>query len=133
MRSRIGWALLLAQLLWVVWVHFGPPPGGQSWATRALQGCSAEPSSCRRYFAWAPNDYIVDYTIEVTVDGRRLASGEVAARYRYAQTGIYEAPVQQLIDTLRRYEQTYGRHDRARVILRYSINGRENRVAQIAP
>ena len=83
------------------------------------------PTCCAsRYFAWAPNDYSVDYSISATVNGRRLNAREVWRRYRVSQRGFYEDPPERLIRYLRRYELTYGRHDRTRLSLRYDLNGR---------
>src|SRR3954469_11985708 len=87
--SAIGGIVLLAQLGSVVYAHT---------------------SGTRRYFAWAPNDYAVDYTISVSVDGRRLAPSEIRHRYLVADHGLYEDPPQRLIDFIDRYERTYGAH-----------------------
>jgi hypothetical protein len=105
-RSRLGILLLVAQLVWVIYAHFF------SW----------------RYFAWAPNDYLVQYTIDVTVDGQPLSAQDIGARYREDQHGRYEAPARHLIDQIRQYEQTYGRSDRAEVVLRYRLNSGEEQI-----
>lgn len=83
------------------------------------------PTCCAsRYFAWAPNDYSVDYFISATVNGRRLNRREIWTRYRVSQRGFYEDPPERLIRYLRRYELTYGRHDRTSLSVRYQLNGR---------
>ena len=68
-RLLLGIAILVAQVGSVAYAHFGPAPHGQSWVRKTLDGCSAEPVGCRRYFAWAPNDYAVEYRLTVTVGG----------------------------------------------------------------
>lgn len=111
----VGVLLLLVQLFAVVYEHTGPT----------------------RYFAWAPNDYAVEYHLQVRIHGSTLTPAEIAARYRLPQRSVadtftphtgflslYEAPVQQLIDTLRQREQTYGKRDGAQVLLRYRVDGR---------
>jgi hypothetical protein len=87
-----------------------------------------------RYFAWAPNDYVVQYELRVRTDGRALTTGEIMARYRrlygtsagdptaMSVSGIYENPPQQLIDSIQQYETTYGRNDHAEVTLTYRID-----------
>jgi hypothetical protein len=82
-------------------------------------------SSCcaARYFAWAPNDYSVDYTITARVDGRMLNGAEVLKRYGLPQTGFWEDPPARLIHNLRAAELNERRgHDVVR--LRYSLDGR---------
>lgn len=113
LRVAIAVAVLSLQAFAIVQQHLGPT----------------------RYFAWAPNDYIVEYSISVNVHGHDLTGTEIASRYRYLYgtssasagapelTGTFEFPPRQLIDELRQYEQTYGRADGARVVLTYTLNG----------
>lgn len=97
----------------------------------------------RRYFAWAPNDYVVTYELQVTLGGRLLTPDEVNARYRLgldlapldrltpevrSRLGIsqgarymWEDPAQHLIDRIQLYEQTYGSVNPARVRLVYQV------------
>jgi hypothetical protein len=77
----------------------------------------------RRYFAWAPNDYAVVYTITTSVRGRSLTPPQVYARYQLKAHGLWEDPPQRLIDYLKRYETTYGAREHAHVTLRYSLDG----------
>lgn len=89
-----------------------------------------------RYFAWAPNDYIVEYDIRVTVDGRPLDAAQINARYGhlYGMTvnepgqldlrGVWEFPVRQLEDVIEQYEKTYGHGQRASVTLDYRLDRR---------
>jgi hypothetical protein len=97
----------------------------------------------RRYFAWAPNDYIVTYDLEVTVGGRTLTEQEISDRYRIrfgawdpltnelkARLGlspraryIWEDPAQHLIDRIQSYEEVNGAGNPARVRLIYQVAG----------
>lgn len=67
---------------------------------------------------------MVSYRIRVEMNGRTLTSQEVEHRYKLSGTGVYQNIATHLIDELRQYETTYGRHDNARVVLTYSTNGR---------
>jgi hypothetical protein len=98
----VGVALLLAQLGNVVYAHV---------------------AGSRRYFAWAPNDYAVVYTISTEVGGRKLTPAQVRDRYQIKAQGLWEDPPQRLIDYLNRYEKTYGAKEHAHVTLRYSLDG----------
>lgn len=81
-------------------------------------------SSCcaARYFAWAPNDYSVDYVISARVNGRLLNASEVNARYQDRQRGYWEDPPERLIHELRATELTYGARDHTVLTLRYRLN-----------
>jgi hypothetical protein len=98
----IGAVILLAQLGNVLYAHV---------------------AGSRRYFAWAPNDYAVVYTITTEVQGRRLTPAQVKERYEIDAHGLWEDPPQRLIDYLNRYERTYGASEHAHVVLRYSLDG----------
>ena len=110
----IGVVVLFFQLFAIAQQHFGPT----------------------RYFAWAPNDYIVQYRIQVTVADRELTAAEIRDRYRYLYAtspgsgdenvlaGTFESPPQQLIDELKQYEETYGRGQHASLTLTYVLDGR---------
>ena len=100
--TLIGIVLLLAEVGNVVYAHVSGP---------------------RRYFAWAPNDYAVIYTIHTSVNGRQLTPHEVKERYEIKPSGLWEDPPQRLIDYLNRYEKTYGAHEHAHVVLSYSLDG----------
>ncbi len=88
-----------------------------------------------RYFAWAPNDYVVEYDLRVQVDGRPLDAAQIDSRYGrlYGASagstgdpylrGVWEFPPEQLIDIVRQYEQTYGRQQHAHVLLDYRLDG----------
>ena len=104
-RVYAGMALVLAQLGAVVFVHVDEKRGAA------------------RYFAWAPNDYSVDYTIRATVNGHVLDAWEFARRYRLPERDFYEDPPQRLLHYLRRYESTYGHRDRTSLLVRYRLDG----------
>jgi hypothetical protein len=81
-----------------------------------------------RYFAWAPYDSLSVYRLDVVINGRALGPDAIARRYRRPQEGRENRSIQHLIDIVRQYETTYGRRDRASVLLRYRTNGHEQRV-----
>jgi hypothetical protein len=97
----IGIAVLAVQVGLVAYEHLGPT----------------------RYFAWAPNDYVVQYRLTATVDGHRLSDAGVRSRYHLAPHGIWYFPAQHLVDDVQQYERTYGARDRVRVTLTYRLNG----------
>jgi hypothetical protein len=115
----IAAVILLAQVAINVWQHFGDA----------------------RYFAWAPNDYLVTYDLQVSVGGRRLSTEEIQSRYRLdlssrlgdeidARVGlskveryVFEDPPQELKDRIRRFEEARGKQDAARVRLVYQLDG----------
>lgn len=111
LRLWLGAAFLVAQLGWIAYAH------AQPW----------------RYFAWAPNDYLTQYRIEVIANGHRLTRAEICARYRRLSCSeqgsdsnlpyVFEAPPRHLIDEVRQYEKTYGRKDQARISVYFRLNG----------
>jgi hypothetical protein len=76
-----------------------------------------------RWLAWAPNDYASGYRLQVHVGGRDLSGDEIWSRYHMASEGVYENPVQNLKDMVSQRERTYGRKDKAEVVLTYRPNG----------
>jgi hypothetical protein len=103
--ATVGLGLVLAQLVFVLTVQ--------------LSNCCKD-----RYFAWAPNDYSIDYRINATVNGRPLSGSEILHRYRLPQVGFYEDPLERLEGVLRRRELAYGEDDRVHIVLEYELNGR---------
>jgi hypothetical protein len=129
----LGAAILGAQLCSIAYAHFGPAPDGQSWTRKTLNGCSAEPAGCRRYFAWAPNDYAVEFRLNTTVGARRLSFADSLRRYHlppssYKNKGYWEDPPQRLIDTIGRYERTHDERSSKTVVLSYRVNGGDRHV-----
>ena len=80
----VGGILLAAQVIHVGYVHLAPVPADGGRLEAIVEGCSAHPVGCRRYFAWAPNDYLVEYRISALLDGRPLGQDEIQERYRIA-------------------------------------------------
>ena len=64
LRLILVFILLAGQCLIAVWQHLGDT----------------------RYFAWAPNDYIMVYEPRVIVGGRKLSDAEVKERYLVLRT-----------------------------------------------
>jgi hypothetical protein len=103
-RAAVGVAVLLAQLVVIVIAH--------------TTGCCAA-----RYFAWAPNDYSVDYHATATVNGHLLSPSAFQTRYEVGSAGFWEDPVARLEHLLRRREQLYGGTDRVQLVVRYRLDG----------
>ena len=78
-----------------------------------------------RYFCWAPFDMQTDYVLEVRVNGRKLSAAEVRQRYRRPAKGTDNRSVQNLIDIVEGYEQRYAGANKASIVMRYRINGKE--------
>ena len=76
-----------------------------------------------RWLAWAPNDYALNYRLQVKVGGRDLSADEIGKRYQLPPGGLYENPAQNIIDMVSQRERTYGRNDHAEVVLDYRPNG----------
>jgi hypothetical protein len=94
-----------------------------------------------RYFAWAPNDYLVTYDLQVNAGGRSLTKDEISSRYRLdlstrlgegtktklglskVERYVFEDPPQELKDRIRRYEEKPGKKDAAQVRLVYQLDG----------
>lgn len=101
----VGLAVLAAQSALVAYEHLGPT----------------------RYFAWAPNDYVVQYRLAATVDGHALSPAQVRHRYHLRPHGVWYFPAQHIIDDVQQYERTYGSRDQVRVTLVYRLNGHASR------
>lgn len=93
--------MLACQVAFVAYEHLGPT----------------------RYYAWAPNDYVVQYRLSATVDGHALSPDAVRSRYHLAPHGVWYFPAQHIIDDVQQYERTYGRRDHVQVTLTYRLNG----------
>jgi len=77
-----------------------------------------------RYFCWAPNDYANTYSLSVKINGEELPPDHALARYQLQDhRASYENPATHIIETVRQYEETYGRDEHAQVVLRWSLNG----------
>jgi hypothetical protein len=80
-----------------------------------------------RYFCWAPFDMQTDYVLDVSVNGRKLSAAEVRQRYRRPMKGTDNRSVQNLIDIVQGYEERYAGANKATIVMRYRINGKEER------
>ena len=76
-----------------------------------------------RYYCWAPHDEQTLYRIDVNLQGRWTSQEEVTKRYRDPWRGINPRAASHVIGLVRQYELTYGKHDHAKVIIRYQTNG----------
>lgn len=76
-----------------------------------------------RYFCWAPFDQCTRYTIEVEVGGRRLDRHETWYRYRIQPDAWDQRAAANVLSIMRRYEESLGRGDHAKVTIRYTVNG----------
>lgn len=101
-RTLVGLAILLFQLAMIGYARFVPS----------------------RYFCWAPFDIQTDYRIDVNVGGRDLTAAEIRRRYRRPRKGTDNRSPQHVIDIMEQYEETYGRNDHARVVMKYRVNGK---------
>ena len=78
-----------------------------------------------RYFCWAPYDIQTEYRLNVTVNGRPLTAKQIQARYKRPRAGADNRSPRHVIDILQGYEETYGRNDRAEIVMKYRVNGKE--------
>jgi hypothetical protein len=104
-RTILGGGLLLFQLVMIGYARFVPA----------------------RYFCWAPYDIQTEYRLDVSIDGRMLTSAEIRRRYRRPKQGVDNRSIQHVMDIVQQYEETYGRTDRALVLMKYRVNGKEER------
>lgn len=104
-RTAAGVVLMLAQLALIAYARTTPA----------------------RYFCWAPYDMQTDYSVRVTLDGRELNAREIRARYRRPARGSDNRSVQNLIDIIQGYEERYAGEHKAVIVMKYRINGKEER------
>jgi hypothetical protein len=75
------------------------------------------------WFAWAPNDQIVEYELAVAISGRSLTEDEIASRYQIDARGVYQQSAANLISIVGQYEASHGARDHAVVRLTYRVDG----------
>lgn len=80
-----------------------------------------------RYFCWAPHDSQSEYRIEVFVGERALPDEAIERRYQLSPSGVEARSIELVLDSVRQYEETYGRADGAPAVVSYQINGGEER------
>jgi|SRR6516162_3864364 len=100
-RKTAGIVFLLAQVAVVVHSRFVPS----------------------RWLCWAPNDYAVQYQLQVSVRGLHLDPTDIQRRYHLPSEGWYENPAANIMDIVRQYEQTEGKNDTAQVLFSYRVDG----------
>jgi hypothetical protein len=93
-----------------------------------------------RYFCWAPFSSQTSYRLSVWIADRPLGGDAIAARYRLpalhrGSGGSHweENSIHHVMTIVEQYEESYGKDDRARVILYYSVNGREEQTWRYPP
>lgn len=80
-----------------------------------------------RYFCWAPFDQQTKYSIGVAIGDEGLAEAQIRKRYRRPAEGVDNRSAHHLFDIITRAEQKFEKAGRSRVVVRYSINGHEER------
>jgi hypothetical protein len=111
LRIAIGSAILLFQVVMIGYARFVPS----------------------RYFCWAPFDIQTDYRLDVRVGDHKLTPAEIRSRYRRPNRGTDNRSPQHVMDIIQQYEEKYGRDDHARVVMTYSINGKQEQQWQYPP
>ncbi len=112
MKNAIGISILIIQLLFIATSRLGDT----------------------KYYCWAPHDDQNIYTISVIIDNKTLTREETNERYKldytYYWTGeklkwmnIESRYMGNVIDKVRQYESTYGKHEGAKVKITYRKNG----------
>ena len=81
-----------------------------------------------RFFCWAPYDQHTHYELFVEAKGVELTKSEIQERYHYRATGWEPRSIFNVINIVNQYESTYGETDRARVKIKYSINGNSEEI-----
>jgi hypothetical protein len=117
-RAAAVVALILLQVGIGVWQHFGST----------------------RYFAWAPNDYLMTYDLQVTVNGASLSRDEISRRYRLSLTPlvksaartslglapseryVWQDPPAEVRERIRRVEDRLPASARGQVVLSYQLD-----------
>ena len=80
-----------------------------------------------RYFCWAPFDQQTKYVIGVAIGDEGLGKSQIRNRYRRPAEGVDNRSAHNLFDIITRAEQKFEKLGRGRVVVRYSVNGHEER------
>jgi len=102
LKGALSVAILAGQLGAIVYARFSPA----------------------RYFCWAPYDQHTIYELRAEVGGRALTPEEVGKRYRRNWVGFDPRSPAHLWDIVEQVELRQAPERRARVTMRYSVNGR---------
>ncbi len=81
-----------------------------------------------RFFCWAPYDEHTYYEMFVEIDGKELTKKEIGNRYGYFSNGWEVREINNVFSIIKQYETTYGKNDKAIVKVKYSINGRDEKI-----
>ncbi|MEH6680164.1 MAG: hypothetical protein V7724_06420 [Sediminicola sp.] len=76
-----------------------------------------------RFFCWAPYDEHSYIDISVKIKGKQLTPEQIGQRYHHMAKGYEARSIYNVFDIVEQYENTYGKKDRAEVIIEYSTNG----------
>ncbi|WP_369999924.1 hypothetical protein [Winogradskyella sp.] len=106
LRKKIGLLFIAAQFILIVYAKFVP----------------------ERFFCWAPFDEHTFLDVDVEVNGKSLSKKEIEKRYRYKSLGWEPRSINNVFNIIRQYESTYGKNDNAKVTVKYSTNGNEERI-----
>ena len=105
-RYTLGILFLLIQVASIVYARFIP----------------------ERFFCWAPYDSQSKYEIIVTVNGEKLSEEDIKARYHYKANSWEERAIGNIFSYIESYESTYGKHDNAKVVVKYATNGKSEQI-----
>lgn len=76
-----------------------------------------------RFFCWAPYDSHTLFETFVTIDGKTLTQQEAETRYQYKMKGWEQRSIDNIFSLISQYEDTYGKDDNAKVVVKYATNG----------
>lgn len=77
-----------------------------------------------RYFSWAPYDQHTRYELSAEVGGHALTPEEIGKRYRRNWVGFDPRSPAHIWDIVEQVERRERPENRARVTMRYSVNGK---------
>lgn len=81
-----------------------------------------------RFFCWGPYDQHSHMEVQVKIKNRILTHNEIKKRYRCRAIGWEKRSIDNIFRVIKQYELTYGVSDNASVLVKYSINGREEQI-----
>lgn len=102
----IGVLLLVAQFFSIMYARFIP----------------------ERFFCWSPYDEHSYMEVSVIINGRELTEPEIRERYHYRAIGWEKRSINNVFYLIKQYETTYGIKDRAKVLVKYTINGHKEEI-----
>jgi hypothetical protein len=80
-----------------------------------------------KYFSSAPNDAITKFRVHVSAEGKELTQTDIQNRYRFFKYGWDDRSPAHIFDIITQYETTYGKEEKANVVVNYTVNGKEQR------